>query len=190
MKPKRKLTKIFSLMLSGVSLVSIILIGALWISFESNRSEQDIRKIRSDYLASHKETISLETNRICDYMEARRQSSEIRFLKAIRERAYEAYRITEAAYQAAGPEAESRQTQDLILASLRAVSFNDGRRQYSVLNLAGDNLLRAEDAIPAEVRENFSEVVASLDQGQSGHFPSHPFPGATTALAGTHIPYL
>ena len=96
MKPKRKLTKIFSLMLSGVSLVSIILIGALWISFESNRSEQDIRKIRSDYLASHNETISLETNRICYYMEARRQSSEIRVLNAIRERAYEAYRITEA----------------------------------------------------------------------------------------------
>ena len=98
--------------------------------------------------------------------------------------------MTEAAYQAAGRDAGSGQTQDLILASLRAVSFNDGRRQYSVLNLAGDNLLRAEDSIPAEARENFAEVVASLEQGDEGYFRFNLIPGAKTGLEDTQITYL
>ena len=190
MKPKRKLTKIFSLMLSGVSLVSIILIGALWISFESNRSEQEVRQIRSDYLASHRATISLETNRICDYIEARRQSSEIRFLKNIRERAYEAYNLVEASYKEAGDAADSPQTKALILAGLKGVSYNEGRGRYSVLDFDGENLLKPDVQADAETRAHFSDVAVTLEQTEEGYFKYNLNPRAQADHTDTQISYL
>ena len=190
MKPKRKLTKIFSLMLSGVSLVSIILIGALWISFESNRSEQDIRKIKADYISSHKETISLETSRICDYMEARRQSSEINFLKTIKERAYEAYGLVESAHSAAGESAGSSATKAMILASLNGISFNEGEGRYSVFTFTGDDLLTPGAEQDPNFKALFSDVTDSLKLSDEGYFRFNLTQNPKFSAEDTQIAYL
>ena len=143
---KRRLTQIFSLMLSGVSLVSILLIGALWISFETNRSEKESRQIRQEYVADHEASIRLETDRISDYMEAQRQSSEIKFLKSIKERVYEAYEFISA--YGREQEAQSinrRQAQDMLLAGLRGITFNEDRSRYFVATTSGQEILSSSD---------------------------------------------
>ena len=144
---KRRLTQIFSLMLSGVSLVSILLIGALWISFETNRSERESRQIRQEYVAAHEASISLETNRICDYMEAQRQSSEIKFLKTIKERVYEAFGFIHGYGQAQEQNyINQRQAQEMVLAGLRGVTFNEGRGRYFISTTSGQEILSSSDA--------------------------------------------
>ena len=183
MKPKRRLTQVFSLMLSGVSLVSILLIGALWISFESNRSERESRQIRLDYVADHEATISLETNRICDYMEAQRRSGEIKFLKSIKERVYEAYDFVNSAQSA--PQAaylDRTRVQDLLLAGLGGMSYNEGRGRYFISTLSGQELTNpgdddyaALDSVGASSNRfsnpvAFMEIADSLTQIKEGFF--------------------
>ncbi|MDR2945174.1 MAG: cache domain-containing protein [Candidatus Adiutrix sp.] len=141
MKPKRRLTQIFSLMLSGVSLVSILLIGALWISFETNRSSEEISKIRGDYIADYESTINLETNRICDYMEAQRQSGEIQFLRSIKERVYEAFDLIGAIDRTPLLEIKPSDLEKIILSGLGGLSFNQGRGRYFVSTASGRELL-------------------------------------------------
>ena len=182
MKPKRRLTQIFSLMLSGVSLVSILLIGALWISFETNRSSEEVLKIRQEYIAEHESTINLETNRICDYMEAQRQSGEIKFLKSIKERVYEAYDFISSIDNS--PNAVNIDDADLekmILAGLKGVNFNQGRSRYFVSTTSGQELL-SSSSVKYETLGNisggsdyqspaaFMEIAESLAQIKEGFF--------------------
>lgn len=170
-------------MLSGVSLVSILLIGTLWISFESNRSEQESRKIRLDYVAGHEATISLETNRICDYMEAQRRSGEIKFLKSIKEQVYEAYDFVNSIQSA--PRAAyigQDSIQELLLAGLSGQSYNEGRGRYFISTLAGQEILNPSDEDYAALdsistvsgrfsnQDAFLEIADSLSQIKEGFF--------------------
>ncbi|MDR0882465.1 MAG: cache domain-containing protein [Candidatus Adiutrix sp.] len=176
-QPKRKLTQVFALMLSGVSLVSILLIGALWISYETSHSEEESRKLSAEYTAAHEATISLETNRICDYIEAQRQSSEIKSLRSIRDRAYEAYNLVEAVYTS--PEASKLSPatlQALILAGLKGGNLNHGRGYFSVTTLGGRELLTDQDGAlngqPYDHSQSpaFLEITDALLQIKEGFF--------------------
>jgi PAS domain S-box-containing protein len=190
-KPKRRLTQIFSLMLSGVSLVSIILIGALWISFESRRSEEESRRLRLDYVAEREAAINLETDRICDYIEAQRQSSEMKFLRALKDRVDEADGLIRAVAESPGPAAPDRdQTQALLLNGLRRLSFNQGRGRYFISTLSGREIFIPGQEFPESGRlENrvgpqagpaaFAEIADSLAQTGEGFFRYNlmPVPG-------------
>ncbi len=182
MKPKRKLTQIFSLMLSGVSLVSILLIGALWISFETTRSAKESQKIRQEFVAAHEATISLETNRICDYMEAQRQANVIRFLKSLRDKVYAATDLITAVQRAPGAEAGPKLTRELLLAGLKGLGEDRTRGRFFVATLSGQELLSPDD----DSYENldlqgtatadyssptaFMEIVDSLQRVHEGFF--------------------
>ncbi len=170
-------------MLSGVSLVSILLIGALWISFEANRSERESQRIREEYIAGHEATISLETNRICDYMEAQRQSSEIKFLKSIKDRVYEAYNFVSSIQANPGTHLlNPAQVQELLLSGLKGISFNQGRGHYFVATVSGQELLSVDDgraaaddgSIPGFTDYSnpnaFLEIADSLPQIKEGFF--------------------
>ena len=141
MKPKKKLIQIFSLMLTGVALASILLIGALWISFETGRSREEGLKIRQEYIAAREATINLETNRICDYMEAQRQSGEIRFMKELKGRIYEAYSFINAIAASALPGSSQNQARDMILSGLRGMTFDQGRGRYFISTTDGQEVL-------------------------------------------------
>ncbi len=183
MKPKRKLIQIFSLMLTGVSLVSILLIGALWISFETNRSGEESLRVREDYIAAHEATINLETNRICDYMEAQRQSGEIRFMKDIRDHVYEAYSLMSAAVAAETPDISREHVQEVILSGLKGMALSRGRIRYFISTTTGQEVSSDEatsyeklDILTSNVNSNYSspstfmEIVGSLGLIKEGFF--------------------
>ena len=143
MKPKRRLTQVFFLMLSSVSLVSILLISVLWVNFENMRSDQESTKIRREYIATHEEAISLETNRICDYMEAQRQASEIKFLKTIKDRVYEAYDFVvavDSSFKKGMNREEQAKIKETTLVGLNGVRFNHNRGRYFIANLSGQEI--------------------------------------------------
>ena len=180
-------------MLSGVSLVSILLIGALWISFETNRSSEESRKIRQEYIADHEATINLETNRICDYMEAQRQSGEIKFLKTIKERVYEAFDFISSVDNRLSTMNVSRDdAEKLILAGLKGVNFNQGRSRYFVSTTSGRELL-SSGSVKYETLGNvsddsdyqspaaFMEIAESLSQIKEGFFRYNLVRGARAA---------
>ncbi len=181
MKPKRKLIQVFPLLLSGVSLVSILLIGALWISFEADRSVEESAGLRADYIAVREATINLETNRICDYIEAQRQSGRIKFMKDIRDQVYEAVAFLEAVRAADDlPLGEERAH---VLSALSAMTFNQGRGRYFISTVEGRELLESDDyhyenldIRPWEAQPDyqspgaFAEIVNSLSRVKEGFF--------------------
>ena len=132
-------------MLSGVSLVSILLIGALWISSEAKRSEQESAGIRRDYISTHEATINLETNRICDYIEAQRQAGEIRFLESLKTRVHDGYNFIEAVTASQNPRAGQKRIQEMVLIGLNGLTFNQGKNRFFVSTLSGQQLLNQED---------------------------------------------
>lgn len=203
-KPKRKLIKVFSLMLSGVALVSILLIGSLWISFETNRSAEEIAKIRADYIAAHKGTISLETSRITDYIEAKRQSGEIAFFKSIKERVYEAFDLISSIDGSLEKlNIDRAAAQQMVIAGLKGIKFNKGRSRYFIFNEAGAELL---DCGPSNAQgeqksagngepqlpEGFAEIIRSLARIKEGFFRYDLDEGLSTTgnFNESHFAYL
>ncbi|MDR2724955.1 MAG: cache domain-containing protein [Candidatus Adiutrix sp.] len=199
MKPKRRLTQIIALLLSGVTLVSILLIGALWIRFEAQRSKDESLRLRREFIDNRKTYISLETGRICGYMEAQRQSSEIQFLKAIRERVHEAYNLVESMNSSALIAPENQAViQRLILAALKGLSSTGNRSQYYVFTLSGQQLLSSVDygsngstlqwmdsndfSNPAA----FLDVVNNLSLNKEGFFRYNNIQGLKGAEGGDH----
>lgn len=191
-------------MLSGVSLVSILLIGALWISFETNRSSAEIQRTRQDFIAAHEATINLETNRICDYMEAQRQAGEITFLKSIKERVYKVFDFV----ASVGASAEAlgiaqADAEKMILAGLRGINANRDRGHYFVATTSGHELLGSGglgyDA-PADAADNlgyqnpaaFMEIAKSLSQIKEGFFRYNLVRGARSISDedGSQVAYL
>ncbi len=183
MKPKRKLIQIFSLMLTGVSLVSILLIGALWISFETDRSKEESLRIREDYIAEREATINLETNRICDYMEAQRQAGEIRFMKAIREYVYEAYSFMDAVAAGGAAGLPPEQVQEVIISGLKGMAINRNRSRYFIASATGQEIAGDEstsyenlDILASHGRSDYSspgafmEIAAGLSRIGEGFF--------------------
>ena len=197
MKPKRRLTQIIALLLSGVTLISILLIGALWIRFETQRSEDESLRLRQEFIENRENYISLETGRICGYIEAQRQSSEIQFLKTIRERVQAAYNLVEsmASSTLITPENQAA-VQRLILAALKGLGSTGSHSNYYVFTLSGQQLLSSVDysssgsnlqwmdsndfSNPAA----FLDVVNNLNLNKEGFFRYNALQGLKGAEAG------
>ncbi|MGL4208211.1 MAG: cache domain-containing protein [Candidatus Adiutrix sp.] len=186
MEQKRRLTQIVPLMLSVVSLMPIFLIGTLWINFEETRFKEESAKIRHDFIQSYEASIHLETNRICDYIEAQRHSGEISFFTHLRERTYDIYSIIQsiAENQESGP-TDKLQLRQLIVNAFKGLSFDQGRGRYFIYTTDGHELLnptvryeQPQDgprsfsySYPQSAA--FSEILSSLNRINEGFYRYH-----------------
>gem|GEM_PF-3519249 len=200
MKPKRRLTQIITLLLSGVTLATIIVFGALWIRFETQRSRDDGIRLKNEFIASREDYISLEANRICDYIEAQRQSSEIQFLRTIRDRVYSAFNLVTSVYASAPGSPENLpDIQGLILAAIKGMSSSqDEHGRCYVISMSGQQLLSSEDYGPAgpglqwtdfddfSNPDNFLDLAGRLRLTKEGFFRYTTGQGLRGADAGGH----
>ncbi len=185
MKPRRKLTKVFSLMLFGVSLLSIVLIGLLWAHFEKKRAEQETQRLSREYIATGENSLKAEINRICNYIEAQRQTSEIKFFTEIKNFVYTGYNMVAAIEESLPPDLSPQELEEVkrsVLAALKTVRLHEGRGRYFVSNLSGQELFDSEPASTAVEQGSsfdsfaysspsaFMEIVLSLNRLKEGFF--------------------
>ncbi|MDR0621383.1 MAG: cache domain-containing protein [Deltaproteobacteria bacterium] len=142
-EPKHALTKVIPLLLTAVSLVSIILLAVMWINYEYVRGQEESERLTNEYYNEAETSLSLETNRICDYILAQTSSSQIKFYQMIKTRVQEVWNML------SGMEADPRlagvdeaTTKEVILAMLDNLSFSEGQSGYFCIDASGEFLLR------------------------------------------------
>lgn len=173
-------------MLFSVSLLSIILIGLLWVHFEKKRAEQESQRISREYIAAGESSLKAEINRIYNYIEAQRQSSEIKFFTEIKNFVYMGYDLVEAIEGNLPPDLSPQELEEVkrsVLAALQTVRLHEGRGRYFVSDLSGQELFDSEPA-SATLEEGgasfdsfaysspaaFMEIALSLNRLKEGFF--------------------
>jgi PAS domain S-box-containing protein len=141
MEPKHRLTKVFFLLLSVVSLASIGLMAILWINYELTRSEKESQRYTQEYYDSVELSLSQETNRVSEYIEAQTSSSQVKFYINIKNRVLEIWNMLEGLQTDPQYQVSDAQTKSLVLSVLSHFSYNGGRSNYFFSTLDGKVLI-------------------------------------------------
>ncbi|MDR2368816.1 MAG: cache domain-containing protein [Deltaproteobacteria bacterium] len=141
-EPKYALTKVIPLLLTAVSLVSIIMLALMWINYEFTRTGQESQRLAKEFYDEAETSLSLETNRICDYIMAQTSASQIKFYQMIKSRVQEIWNMlngleTDPRLNLVG----DRAAKELVLAMLDNLSFTEGQSGYFCIDSRGEFLL-------------------------------------------------
>ncbi|MDR1658276.1 MAG: cache domain-containing protein [Deltaproteobacteria bacterium] len=158
MAPKHRLTKVFFLMLSVVSLSSIVLMAALWINNEFARSEENSRLTRENYLSSLENAISTETTRIAEYLSAQTSTNQVKFYVNIKNRVLEIHSMLDGLQMEGGDFLGTDESKNALLGMLTHLSLGGTRKGYFCFTADGKLLTGIKDrpwASPAEAQTNY-----------------------------------
>ncbi|MDR1111365.1 MAG: cache domain-containing protein [Deltaproteobacteria bacterium] len=141
-EPKHALAKVIPLLLTAVSLASIILMAVIWINYEITRSRQESQRIASEYYEQAESSLSMETNRICEYIDAQTSASQVKFYINIKNK------VLDIGNMLSGLEEDprlaalgQRATKDIVLAMLDHLSFSGEHGGYFCTTSEGEVLL-------------------------------------------------
>jgi PAS domain S-box-containing protein len=144
MKQKTHLIKHISfwggLLIAGVA-ISIAAVDIL-VSYNAfhNRSE----KMQADYIASQKESIKQEVERVVDLISHEKAQLALSTRKEIKTRVNDAYVIAQNIYQQNKSSQSKNKIQEMILTALRPIRFADGNGSYFIIHLDNKVILSAD----------------------------------------------
>jgi PAS domain S-box-containing protein len=144
--------------LSIISLSSIVIMSILWITHEFDRSRDESRRITEDYFESLERSISVETDRIVDYLKAQTASSQVKFYLSIKTRVLEIHKMLSGFQNERGAESlKAEETRGALLTMLRHLSYDGGRGGYFCAQMDGTILI--DGALDA--KEGSGQIAAS-----------------------------
>ncbi len=124
-----------------IIVLTVSLLGYLWITNEYQRFNRESERLRKEYIATQQGIIRSEVNRQIDYINYMRQTTEQVLMKNIRSRTNEAYSIAMNLYEKHKDTKSSEEIKRIITEALRPVRFNDGRGYFFIDTLEGDVVL-------------------------------------------------
>ena len=143
MKNKKSIHRTFLLYLILVGIISVSLVGYLWISSETSRFENESNALRASYVEKQKDILKREVSRALDFVKYMQSQTEKRLQESIRNRVYEAYSIAEHIYTQYKDSKSIEEIKELIRETLRPIRFNNGRGYYFAFTLEGIETLFA-----------------------------------------------
>jgi signal transduction histidine kinase len=99
--------------------------------------------MRANYIASQKQIIKQEVNRVVDLISYEKAQSEILTREKIKSRVYEAYSIAQNIYQQNNPAKSEAEIQQMILGVLRSIRFENETGYYFAIRMDGMVMLNA-----------------------------------------------
>jgi len=132
-----------------ITVISISLVGALWLRSEYLGFVSESREMRGKHLVSHKAMIKSEVDKAASYIEHKKLQMEKEVSASIRDRVYEAHTMAEnltAQYREKRTPAEVKA---MVKEALRPIRFNNGRGYFFIVNLNGIEELYAEKSLAA-----------------------------------------
>ena len=124
-----------------LSLLSVSMVGSLWIFQEYRKASNSIDQLQNEYMAKRKEEIRNEVNHAIAYINYKRSSTEIELKSSIKTRVYEAHEIAMGIYNQYKGIKSDRDIQEIIREALRPLIFNDGRGYFFIYDMEGNNIL-------------------------------------------------
>nr|WP_321466129.1 cache domain-containing protein [uncultured Desulfobulbus sp.] len=141
MRPLNSLRTTLALSMFLVATLAVTLVGALWISQDYNKFEEETHHLRSTFLEEQKLLIRQEVNRVVDYIQYQRSTTEAALERRIKDRVDQAWNAANALYQTYHLKMSPAEIQGLIREGLRAVRFDRGRGYFFIYDLQGNNIL-------------------------------------------------
>lgn len=122
-------------------LLSVTLVGTMWIIQEYRAVNQEIGQLKDSYLKARKEALKTEVDRAISFIEYKRATTEEELMASIKSRVYEAHQIAEGIYLRYEGEKSDGEIQELIKEALRPLIFNEGRGYFFIYDMKGNNVL-------------------------------------------------
>ncbi|MBA3009847.1 MAG: hypothetical protein FP812_06360, partial [Desulfobacula sp.] len=178
MKTKHSLSTTFLLNIVVATIVSISLIGGLWIWQQYSNFLQESNQLQDAMLNDYKNLLKIHVKKSVGYVEFRKSITEERLGVSIQEKVYDAYTVSSHLYTKWRDQKSVKEIQDLIRESLRAMRFNQGRGYFFILDLQGTiqlqsdlpefenrNMLKAQDGNEVNVISNIISLIKKKEEG-------------------------
>jgi len=124
-----------------VAILSVGMVGTLLVAQEYRRFEIESQALKEEYLVGQKALIKQEVDRVIDYIEYQRSTTETRLKKELKDQVERAHAITEHLYNQYRQSKTEEEIKGLIREALRPIRFYDGRGYFYIYDLQGTNVL-------------------------------------------------
>jgi signal transduction histidine kinase/nitrogen-specific signal transduction histidine kinase/CheY-like chemotaxis protein len=124
-----------------VAFLSVGLVVALSIVQEYRRFEVESRDLKEEYLAGQKALVKQEVDRVVDYIEFQRSTTEHSLKKELQAQVERGHAIAENIYNRYQQSKSEEEIKGLIREALRPVRFYDNRGYYFIYDMQGNNIL-------------------------------------------------
>jgi len=132
-----KLTRVFFLNLIVGMTLSFVLLGFLWITWESERFNPMSEGLRSEFLSSQKEKKKCDVEKVIEFIGYKKSQTETRLKRDIRNRTNEAWHIATHIYDQNKATRSEATIKTMIRDALRPIRFNNGRGYYFAVAMDG-----------------------------------------------------
>lgn len=124
-----------------ITILSIGMVGSFWVVQEYIGFSAELTKQKDDYIDAKKTEIKVEVDRVIDYIEYKRATTEQQLKDSIQTRVYEAVAIAKGIYNSNRGEKSDIEIQKMIKEALRPLVFNNRRGYFFIYDLQGNNVL-------------------------------------------------
>jgi PAS domain S-box-containing protein len=141
LKSSASLRSTFNVSMVIVAMLSVGLVGSFWVVQEYLRFSAELIKQKDEYVAAKKTEMRAEVDRVIEYIDYKRASTEQQLKESIRSRVYEASAIANGIYTSHRGLKSDDDIQKMIKEALRPLIFNNGRGYFFMYDMRGNNLL-------------------------------------------------
>jgi len=187
MKKNDHITKTFLYCMVTLTLISVGLVGYFWIKNEHERFKKEEVTLREEYLASQKNLIKNETEKVLDYIEHEKSQALIRLKQHIKKDAKDAYAVAANLYIQNKGSMPDAQIKKIIKDALRPLKCSHDKSYCFVIRADGSPILssglsQTETFDPYEIKTNelFRDMLNALGSSREGFYnSSRPNPDKT-----------
>ncbi|MDD2463512.1 MAG: cache domain-containing protein [Desulfobulbus sp.] len=177
-----------------MAFLAVGLVGSLWISQEYSKFEDEAEHLRSIFLDQQKTLIRQEVNRVVDYIQYQRSTTETALKATIKDRVDQAWTIANTLYKTYQGKKSSIEIQTMIRETLRGVRFDQERGYFFIYDMQGTNILlpfspelegrNLLDLRDSEGLYTIRRFIALMQQQNQGYLRWHWYkPGETTRMS-------
>jgi diguanylate cyclase (GGDEF)-like protein len=120
------------LQMGGIFLVTILVIGYLWVSAEFQRVEEDNRRYKAEYLENQKASLRAEVQRVKALLLREKAKAVEELESRLKEETQHAFLIAQSIYESNKGVHPDAVIQQMIVSALRDIRLNGGRSYYFI----------------------------------------------------------
>jgi two-component system, cell cycle sensor histidine kinase and response regulator CckA len=144
LRVRNSLSETILFVLIGVTVMSILVIGYIWIADEYARFHAESKSMQEQYVESRKSTIKNEVLEVIDYLKYERSKTEGRLKQELKERTLEALQIARNLYREYKNIRTLAEIKKMVKDVLRVIRFHEGAGYYFATRLDGFEVLFAD----------------------------------------------
>ncbi len=141
MKFFTSLQKALILSMIALAVLSVGLVGSLWMYQEYTKFKTESLNLKTEYLAAQKALIQHEVDRVVDYIQYQRSTTEQALENEIKDQVYRAHAIADHLYNQYKQSRSEAEIKGMIREALRPIRFYGGRGYFFIYDLQGNNVL-------------------------------------------------